>query len=201
MAILGPKPWVNPFGKMSIFRLLELLVFIAYKGALSFQIIVKVNFLTNIALKKRVGKMAIFGPKPWVNPFAKMSIFRLLELFVFIAQKGAFSFQIIVKVIFLTNIALQKRLEKWPYLDQNHGLTLLEKCQFFDFWNFLFLLPRKAFFHSRISKKLFCRPKLWVNPFGKTSIFRHFELVVFIAQKGVFSSQNIVKVIFLTNIV
>ena len=160
--------------------------------------------------------MAIFGPKPWVNPFAKMSIFRLLELFVFIAQKGAFSFQIIVKVIFLTNIALQKRLEKWPYLDQNHGLTLLEKCPFFDFWNFLFLLPRKAFFHSRISKKLFCRPilnkkkvrkmasfgpKPWVNPFGKTSIFRHFELVVFIAQKGVFSSQNIVKVIFLTNIV
>ena len=160
--------------------------------------------------------MAIFGPKPWVNPLGKMSIFRLLELFVFIAQKGAFSFQIIVKVIFLTNIALQKRLEKWPYLDQNHGLTLLQKCQVFDFWNFLFLLPRKAFFHSRISKKLFCRPilnkkkvrkmasfgpKPWVNPFGKTSIFRHFELLVFIAQKGVFSSQNIVKVIFLTNIV
>ena len=28
-AIFGPKPWVNPFGKMSIFRLFELLVFIA----------------------------------------------------------------------------------------------------------------------------------------------------------------------------
>ena len=28
MAIFGPKPWVNPFGKMSIFRLFELLVFI-----------------------------------------------------------------------------------------------------------------------------------------------------------------------------
>ena len=105
--------------------------------------------------------MAIFGPKPWVNPFAKMSIFRLLELFVFIAQKGAFSFQIIVKVIFLTNIALQKRLEKWPYLDQNHGLTPFENLQF----------------------------------------FRHFELLVFIAQKGIFSFQNIVKIIFLTNIV
>ena len=23
--------------------------------------------------------MAIFGPKPWVNPFGKMSIFRLFE--------------------------------------------------------------------------------------------------------------------------
>ena len=27
--IFGPNPWVNPFGKMSILRLFELLVFIA----------------------------------------------------------------------------------------------------------------------------------------------------------------------------
>ena len=27
MAMFGPKPWVNPFGKMLIFRLFELLVF------------------------------------------------------------------------------------------------------------------------------------------------------------------------------
>ena len=26
-------------------------------------------------LKKKVAKIAIFGPKPWVNPFPKMSIF------------------------------------------------------------------------------------------------------------------------------
>ena len=35
--------------------------------------------------KKNVGNMAIFGPKPWVNPFGKMSIFRLFELLIFIA--------------------------------------------------------------------------------------------------------------------
>ena len=29
MAIFEAKPWVNPFGEMSIFRLFELLVFIA----------------------------------------------------------------------------------------------------------------------------------------------------------------------------
>ena len=34
--------------------------------------------------------MAIFGPKPCVNPFGKMSIFRGFELFVFIAWKGVF---------------------------------------------------------------------------------------------------------------
>ena len=43
-------------------------------------------------LKKKVGKMALFGPKPWVNPFGKMSIFRLFELLVFIASKGVFPF-------------------------------------------------------------------------------------------------------------
>ena len=55
--------------------------------------------------------MAIFAPKPWVNPFGNMSLFRILELLVFIAYKNAFSFYIIVKVIFLTNIALKKKLE------------------------------------------------------------------------------------------
>ena len=36
-------------------------------------------------LKKKIGKMAIFRPKPWVNPFGKMSIFRLFQLLVVIA--------------------------------------------------------------------------------------------------------------------
>ena len=104
--------------------------------------------------------MAIFGPKPWVNVFGKMSIFRLFELFVFIAYKGVFSLQNIVKHIFLVYIAQQKKLEKWPFLDQNDGLTPSEKCQFFDFCNFLFFKPRQAFFRSRISSKIFSWPIL-----------------------------------------
>ena len=43
--------------------------------------------------------MAIFRPKPWVNPFGKRSIFRLFQLLVFIGQKGVFSFQNIAKDI------------------------------------------------------------------------------------------------------
>ena len=150
MVIFGPKPWVNPFRKMSIFRLFELVVFIAQKGIFSFQNIVKDIFLS-ILPKKKLGKMAIFVPKQWVNPFTKMSIFRLLELLVFLAQKGIFSFQNIVKEISLVYLALKKKFEKRPFLDLKHGLTPLNKCQFFDFSNFLFLQPRKAFFRSRIS--------------------------------------------------
>ena len=35
--------------------------------------------------KKSLKKLAIFGLKPWVNPFGKMSIFWLFKLFDFIA--------------------------------------------------------------------------------------------------------------------
>ena len=100
--------------------------------------------------------MAIFGPNRWVKPFGKISIFRLFKLFVFMAQKGVFfPFQNIVEYIFLVYIASKKKLEKWPFLDQDHGLTLLEKCQFFDFFNFLFLQPRKVFFRFRILQNTF----------------------------------------------
>ena len=68
----------------------------------------KRHFPDLYCLTKKAGKMAIFGAKPWVNHFGKMSIFRLFELLVFIAQKGVFSFQNIAKHIFLAHIALKK---------------------------------------------------------------------------------------------
>ena len=44
----------------------------------------KKHFPGLYSLKEKVGKMAIFAPKPWVNPFGKMSIFLLFEVLVFI---------------------------------------------------------------------------------------------------------------------
>ena len=43
-----------------------------------------------IALKKKVGKMAIFGPKPVVNPFGKISIFRLFGFFFCSLERRVF---------------------------------------------------------------------------------------------------------------
>ena len=151
MAIFGLKPWVNSFGKMSIFRLFELLVFIAQKGFFFVLEYRERHFPCLYCLKKQVGRMVIFGQKPSVNPFEKMSILRLFELFVFTAQKRVFFVLEYRKRQFPALYSLKKKLEKRPILDQNHGLTPLEKCQFFDFLNFLFLKPRKAFFCSRIS--------------------------------------------------
>ena len=70
----------------------------------------------------------------------------------------------------------------------------LEKCQFFDFLNFLFLYTRKAFFvleyrkdiflayiakKKRLEKMAIFGQNPWANPFRKMSIFRLFELLVF----------------------
>ena len=85
MAISGPKPWVNPFGKMSIF----LTFWTCYFNGLERRFFVleyrKRHFPGLYCIKKKVGKMAIFGPKRCVNNFGKMLIFRLFKLVVFIA--------------------------------------------------------------------------------------------------------------------
>ena len=91
----------------------------------------KRHFPGQYCLKKKTWKNGHF----WTET---MGFFRLLELFVFIAWKGVFSFLNIIKGIFLAYIAWKKKLEKCPFLSQYIGLTPLEKCQFFDFLNFLF---------------------------------------------------------------
>ena len=83
MAIFGPKPWVNPSEKMPIFRLFELLVFLSLERRFFVLEYHRVHFPGLYCVTKKVGKMAIFGTKPWVNRFEKMSIFRLFELLYF----------------------------------------------------------------------------------------------------------------------
>ena len=81
-------------------------------------------------------------------------------------------------------ISKKKKFEKWPFLDQNHRLTPLEKSQFFDFLNFFFHRPERRFFVLEYRKRYFpglyrlkkswknghLWTKPWVNPFGKMSI-------------------------------
>ena len=130
--------------------------------------------------------MAIFGPKPWVNPFRKISIFRHSQLFLFFAQKGVFSFYNIIKDIILAYIAQKKKVEIWPFLDQNHGLTLWKNVHFSIFETSCFYSLERRFFVLEYDKRhfpgLYCLkkkigkisifgPKPSVNPFRKMSIF------------------------------
>ena len=134
---------------MSFFLLFELLVFIALKGVFLVLEYYKRHFPGLYCLKKKVEKMAIFGRKPWVNPFGKISIFRLFELLLFIAQESVFSFQNIIKDIFLAYIASKKKkLEKWPFFDQNHRFfRLLELL--------VFIAQKGVFLFQNIIKGIF----------------------------------------------
>ena len=92
MGIFGPKAWPNPFGKIFNFSTFETSCIYTLDRRFLVLEYQKRHFQSLYCLKKKVGKTAIFGPKPKVNPFEKMSIFRLFELLVFIASKGVFSF-------------------------------------------------------------------------------------------------------------
>ena len=96
---------------------------------------------------------------------------------------------------FLVYIAQRKKLEKLTFLDQNHG---------FCFELLVFIAQKGVFFVLEYRKRhfpgLYCLKKeiktnghFGTKPFGKILIFRLFEILVFIAQKDVFSFQNIVK--------
>ena len=100
--------------------------------------------------KKKVGKRPIFGPNHGLICLEKSQFFGFLNLF-FYSLKGFIFVLEYRKRHFPGLYCLKKKLEKWPFLDQSHGLTPLEKWQFFDFLNFLFFWPKKAFFRSRIS--------------------------------------------------
>ena len=98
-----------------------------------------------------------------------MSIFRLFELLVFILEMRFFALEYRQRH-FTGLYFVKKMLEKQPFLDQNHGLTRLEKCQIFEFLIILFSQLRKAFFRSTISSKRFSwtilpKKKSWKLPF------------------------------------
>ena len=152
MANFGPKSWTNPFGKNSIFRLFQNLVFIAQTSVLSLQNTKKHIFLASIALKKEHAKMANFGPKPWTNPFGKNSIFRLSQHLVFIAQKGVLSLQNTKKHIFLAYIALKKEDTKMAnFRPKPWSNPFQKKLNFSTFSASSFHSLKRHFFRWRIS--------------------------------------------------
>ena len=152
MAIFWPKTMGQPLWKNVNFGTFWTCYFYALHRCFFVPEYRQRHFLGLYCLKKKVGEMAIFGPKPWVIPFAKMSIF---EVLVFIVRKPFFILEYCKRHFLGLYCLKKKKLQKWPFWDLNHGLTSFEKCQIWDFLNLLFLCTRKAFFHSRILKRYF----------------------------------------------
>ena len=72
--------------------------------------------------------------------FAKCQFFDFLNFLFLLPRKAFYSCRISSKTFSWPILPRKKKLEKWPFLDQNHGLTSSEKCQFFDFLNFFFFI-------------------------------------------------------------
>ena len=73
MSIVRPIPFNKFHKKMSIFRLFEPF-FYSLKRCFFVLEYRKRRFPGLYCLKKKVGKMAIFRPILWINPFEKLSI-------------------------------------------------------------------------------------------------------------------------------
>ena len=111
----------------------------------------KRHFLRLYCQKNKLEKWPFLDQNHGLTPLKKFQVFDFLN-FLFLRPNNAFfRSRISLKTFSLPILPKKKKLEKWSFFDQNHGLTFLEKCQFFDFLDFLFLQPRKAFFRFRIS--------------------------------------------------
>ena len=63
------------------------------------------------------------------------------------------------------------KLSKWRFLDQNHGLIPLKKCQFFDFLTSCFYSLERRFFVPEYRKRHFDGLYWLKKKVGKMTIF------------------------------
>ena len=105
-------------------------------------------------LKKKVTKMAVFGPKPCVNPFEKNVHFSTVWTCCFYSLEKPFFVLEYHKRHFSFLYCLKKQWKNGHFLTKTMGQPLLK--------NFNFKSEKWPIFGRRP----------WVNPFGKMSIVR-----------------------------
>ena len=88
------------------------------------------------------------------TPLKKCQFFYFFNFFL-LYPSNTFSRSRISWKSFSWLILPKKKLVKWLFLDQNHGLTRLEKCQFFNFLNFVFYSLERRFFTLEYRKRHF----------------------------------------------
>ena len=143
---------LTPLEKCQILYFLTLLFLQPRTAFFRSRISWKTLFWPLLPKKKKVENMAIFGQKQWVNPLGKMTIFWPFKLFFFYSLELRLFVLEYRKSYYPGPYCLTKKSWKYAhFLDKNHGLTPLEKCQFLYFLNLLFLQTRTAFLRSRIS--------------------------------------------------
>ena len=154
-----------------------------------------------------MAKRPFFDQNHGLTPLKKSQFFEFLNFLFLQLRKAFFRFPVSLSTFF-SPILPKKKLEKWRVLTKtlwkNFNASTFSTSCFYSLERRFFVLeyPKRQFpglycLKKKVAKMAIFTPKAWVNPFGKNSIFRLFQLLVFIAQKGVFLFYNIVKDVFL----
>ena len=82
MAVLDQNHGLTPLKRSQFFFTISTSCFYSLERRLFVLEDRKTNFPGLYWQKKKVEKMAIFGPESWINPCEKISIFRLFLVFI-----------------------------------------------------------------------------------------------------------------------
>ena len=141
-------------------------------------------------------KRPFLDQKHGLTPLEKYEFFTLINLWFFFLERRFLVLEYRKRHFPAQFCQKKKKLEKWPSLKQNHGLTPLENVNFSTVWTSSFYRLERPFFvleyrkrhfpglhclKKKVGKMAIFGPKPWDNRFGKMAIFRLFELLVFIA--------------------
>ena len=140
--------------------------------------------------------MSFFGQNHGLTPFEKKANFFFFFFTPWLQSlERRFFFYNIDRDFFLPYFAKNENVQQIPLVDQNYGVTPLEKGEIFYFLIPCFYSLERLFFFLEYQQRLFFLPIL---PNIKTCQFFDFLNLLFLQPRMAFLSfQNIVKDIFL----
>ena len=161
------KPWVNLLEKCQFFDFFNFLFLLPRNAFFRSRISWKTFYLALLSKKKKFQKWPIFEQNHGLT-FWKNVNFSTFSTSCFYCREMRFFVLEYHETHFTYLYSLKKKMEKWPVFEQNHGLTPLEKCQFFDFWTSCFYCLEMRFFvleyHKTRFPCLYCLKKIsWKN--------------------------------------
>ena len=123
-------------------------------------------------------KFPIFEKNHGKSPLQTFKFFHFFQKKIML-NKPFSSIKSISKKYFSDYFGQKPSMEKILIFDQNHGLTPLQKFQFFfTFLKRNFNAKERLLFYLEYQQT---KPKPYTNPLAKIPIFRLFEVLVFIA--------------------
>ena len=163
---------LTPLGKSQFFNFFDFLILESKNTFFLSRILSNIFCWLILPIIKKMENFQIFDQNHGVTPLEKCQFLDFLTFCFLQYKKAFFSFKNIVKHIFLSDFAKNKKMEKFQFFFktmaknkkmekfqifyQNHGLSPLEKSRFFDFFNFLIFQSKNTFFLSRILSNIFC---------------------------------------------